>query len=464
MPGRGSGRTLAGLVLPLVPGFVACQGSTGHAARKPNVLMIVVDTLRWDRVGCYGSSRDTTPAIDRLAAEAVRFERAYSTASWTIPAVASMITGTYPSHHTATSFDRRLPGEIDTLAEILRGEGYATAGIISHSAIDSSHNFDQGFDVYLEGEARGHDHLSTPGVTEQALEQLSALAQGDAPFFLFVHYFDPHYNYLRHPEFGFAAASAGRLSGDEPMSDLRRLEGDLTEGETQLLRDLYDEEIRFTDAGIGRLVDRLARLGERDNTVVVITADHGEEFLGHGHLGHTRSLYEELVRVPLILRVPNGAPAGRVVKRPVSVVSLVPTLLDLAGVDPAPFGFQADSLIPELSGEQSGVADAVFCEVDFVPIRAGRLVPEVHKSALIEERYKLIRDEVSGLLELFDLEADPAELQDLSEKRPELVRRLVESLELAIERASSERIAPSLRAVDEAEIERLRSLGYVGDR
>ena len=135
---------------------------------RPSVLFIVVDTLRWDHVGCYGALRETTPAIDRLAAGAIRFERAYSTSSWTIPAVASMISGMYPSRHMATSFDRRLPAEADTLAEVLRANGYATAGVVSHAAIGSRRDFDQGYDVYLEGEARGHDHVSTQGVTRQA--------------------------------------------------------------------------------------------------------------------------------------------------------------------------------------------------------------------------------------------------------------------------------------------------------
>ena len=154
---------------------------------------------------------DTTPAIDQLAARAVRFHRAYATAPWTIPSVASMITGRYPSNHTAISFDRSLPDGVDTLAEILEREDYATAGVISHRAIGSSHNFQQGFDVYLESEARGHDHVSTEGVTRQAVDLLETLSAAGQPFFLFVHYFDPHYNYKRHPEYGFAGPSAGRL-------------------------------------------------------------------------------------------------------------------------------------------------------------------------------------------------------------------------------------------------------------
>ena len=141
-----------------------------------------------------------------------------------------------------------------------------------------------------------------------------------------------------------------------------------------------------------------------------------------------------------------------------------PTLLDLVGIDPDLFGFQAGSLRAALSGEDGVGTPEVFCEVDFVPIRKGRMVPEVHKRAVIEERHKLIRDENSALVELYDLENDPAELRDLQEPRPELVLRLSRTLERAIEHAASGKVNPSIRPINDAEIERLRSLGYVGDR
>jgi len=284
-----------------------------ESADRPNVLFVVVDTLRWDHVGCYGAARKTTPFVDDYAAGATRFDRAYSVAPWTMPSVASMFTGLYPSRHGANSFGLGLTDEVDTLAEILQREGYATQGVISHTAIGARNNFQQGFDVYLESEARGHDHLSTDGVTGQAIGKLEGLAAGEAPFFLFVHYFDPHYNYKRHPEYGFAADAAGRLDGEQPMRELLRMAPDMTPDESQFLRDLYDEEVRFTDAGIGRLLERLQVLGLDEDTIVILTADHGEEFLDHGDLGHTGSLYEELVRVPLILRGPGRTTPGSVV-------------------------------------------------------------------------------------------------------------------------------------------------------
>jgi arylsulfatase A-like enzyme len=346
---------------------------------------------------------------------------------------------------------------------VLSANGYATAGVVSHAAVGSRRGFDQGYDIYLESEAQGHDHVSTPGVTRQAVERMEMLAAGDRPFFLFVHYFDPHYNYKRHPEYGFAPDSAGRLSGAERMQELRRMATEMTPQEVDLLRALYDEEIRFTDAGIGRLLERLDELGLRDETLIVFTADHGEGFLAHGHLGHTSTLYEELVRVPLILRPPGLAAAGRVVRRPVSVVALTPTILDLVGVDASDLALQAGSLTPWLGGAGDGEPVEIYCEVDFVPVRATRLVPETHKQALIGKRYKLIRDAASGRLELYDLRGDAEETHDLAERRPTLTAELAEGLERWLAQAATEALDAAGIRLDEAEIERLEALGYVGE-
>ena len=453
---------IAALVLAaLVPG---CTGAPATEEKRPNVLLIVVDTLRVDRLGCYGAERETSPAIDEFAADAVRFERAYSTAPWTIPSVASMFTGRFPGSHATSSFDLQLPDELDTLAELLRSSGYSTAGVVSHFALDSRHNFDQGFEVYLESEALGHDHLSTEGVTRQALEQLDRLAGGEAPFLLFAHYFDPHYNYQPHPEFGFAAASAGRLDGTQPMRLLLQMESSMSREELAFLRDLYDGEIRYTDRGVGRLLQRLDELGLKEETVVVLTADHGEEFLDHGKLGHTSSLYEELIHVPLIVRDPGREAAGpAVVACPVSLVSLMPTLLGLVGLEFEEDRFQGSSLVPLLAGDEPADKALLFAELDFVPVREGRQVGVVHKKAVLGERFKLIRDDPTGTFELYDLAADPRELTNLAETDAARLSQLQEALERALAFAVSAAVAPQPRELDESEIERLKSLGYVGD-
>jgi membrane-anchored protein YejM (alkaline phosphatase superfamily) len=248
-------RTLiAGLaVAALGAGCGADRDGAAHETRPPNVLVIVVDTLRADHLGCYGHGRPTSPSIDALAASGVRFDRAYSAAPWTMPAVASMLTGLPPAAHGVESLQHMLPRDAVTLAERLTERGYVTAAVVSHLLISSRFHFDQGYAVFEEREAQGHDHVSTPGVTRTASTLLDLLARDERPFFLFVHYFDPHFNYRPHPEFGFAPPSVGSLDGTQGIDELRARLDELTPAEFGFLRDLYDEEIRLTDDGIGAL-------------------------------------------------------------------------------------------------------------------------------------------------------------------------------------------------------------------
>jgi len=426
------------------------------------VLLIVVDTLRRDHVGCYGATRDTTPALDALATEAIRFDRAYSPAPWTMPAVASMLTGLHPSGHGLTRVGG-LSDEALTLAEILEQHGHATAGIVSHLLLGARFGFDQGFEEYVESySATPHHDVSTLRVTRQARQALERLAGQRRPFFLFVHYFDPHYHYKRHPQYGFAPETAGRLDGDETIQDLRELMQDLTPDELDFIKDLYDEEIRHTDAGIGRL---LAALGEHDvdrSTLVIVTSDHGEELLDRGWLGHTRTLYDELVRVPLLMRLPERDHSPRVSDASISLTALTPTILELVGVDPTPFDFQVRSFARMLDPATVEPAGAVFTEVDFVPFNSGKWVREVHKKSVITDRHKVIRDDTTGLVEVYDLADDPGETRNLAPERPELTARLLSRLEDRIAEAGSDPLTLEEFALEEQQVEKLRSLGYVG--
>ncbi len=445
----------------------------GEAA-PPNVLLIVVDTLRADHVGCYGHRRDTSPAVDRLAAEGVRFERAYSTAPWTKPSVASMITGLYPSAHRANELESIAGESLLTLAEILRDRGYATGGVVSAQLLRAERGFAQGFEIYREGNAfRGVKHFSTPGVTRKAVNLLDRFSAGERPFFLFVHYFDPHYPYTGHSGIGFAGAGAGRLAGDETIHKLRFMLADLSQDELGFLRDLYDEEIRFTDRGIEQLLSHARELGLESNTLIVLTSDHGEEFRERGWLGHTRSLYEELLRVPWIFRLPDlqgpsglpGLPGraarGRILREPVSLVSLTPTILDLLGIDPAGFRFQGESLAGPILGETDLAPAVIFAEVDYHPGDLELLIKRTHKKAILADRFKLIRDDETGTVEVYDLEGDPGERENLAPTRPELVDRLLPMLRSALEGAAEGAVEGGVRKLSEEEVKRLRSLGYL---
>jgi arylsulfatase A-like enzyme len=450
---------ILGAVLVALGALVAC---TATSSQPPNVLLIVVDTLRHDHVGCYGATRDTTPALDALATEAVRFERAYSPAPWTMPAVASMLTGLHPSGHGLTRVGA-LTGEARTLAEILQQHGYATTGIVSHLLLGARFGFDQGFAEFVESySATPHHDVSTQRVTRQARQALERMAGQQRPFFLFVHYFDPHYHYKRHAQYGFAPETSGRLDGDETIQELRELMLDLTPDELNFIKALYDEEVRHTDAGVGRLLAALSELDVDRNTLVIVTSDHGEEFLDRGWLGHTRTLYDELVRVPLLIRLPEKNYSPKVSDVPISLTALTPTILDLVGVDSMPFDFQARSFSRMLDAGTTELGGDVLSEVDFIPFNSGKWVREVHKKSVVADRHKVVRDDTTGLVEVYDLADDPGETRNLAPERPELAARLLSRLEEWVAEAGSNALTLEDVLLEEQQIDKLRSLGYVG--
>jgi arylsulfatase A-like enzyme len=436
-----------------------------RVSQPPNVLLVVIDTVRRDHLSCYGHARNTSPVIDALAAESVRFDRAYATAPWTSPSVASMITGRYPSSHGVTRVGP-LPDEVVTLAEILRGEGYATAGFVSNFLVGRQFNFDQGYDAFRSTKARDprelHEAITSSTITGWGQDALRRFAESKRPFFLFVHYFDPHYNYKRHAEYGYAGDGEGRLDGTQTIERLREMSGDMTPQEIAFIQDLYDEEIRHTDAAIGHLLDTLEELGLHDNTLIALTADHGEEFLDHGWIGHTRTLYEELIHVPLIIREPGGRKGPPVVDEFVSLAALSPTILDLIGVGVSSAKFQAGSIAPLLASEDARGPAAVFAEVDFVPVLAHLAYKTAHKKTIVTARYKIILDEKTDNVELYDISLDPNEQNDLAPGQPELVQHLLPLLDSYISAAGSDAEETIDMPLSEEDLKRLRSLGYIG--
>jgi len=438
--------------------WIGCQNARPPRRLHPNLLLVVVDTLRADHLGCYGSTRDTSPQIDALATESVRYTRAYAAAPWTKPAVASMMTGLYPSHHGVDRMLRVLPDSASTLAEVLRQRGYRTAGVVSHTLIGKQFGYDQGFEIYDESEAQGHRHISTPGVIRRARELLRDFESASAPFFLFVHLFDPHDTYLPHPEFGFAAARAGRIKAGRGSSQLRQLRPPPHGAEIQLLRDLYDEEIRFTDQGLALLLGDLRSAGELDQTLVVLVADHGEEFFERGWLGHGSSLFDELLRVPLLVRLPGGERAGTVETKPVSVVGLMATSLEMLGL-----GGTAGNLDVPSFARVTTLAQPIYAELNYAPHGSGMTIPKADDPwlrAVIDGRYKLIYDRLQDRARLFDLVSDSAESTDVADRFPERVAAMRQMLRAAPRADSGLRLAPNHTTLSDAQKELLRKLGY----
>jgi len=458
------------LAARFAPLLLAACGSSPTPG--PNVLLITVDTLRADHVGAWGYERPTTPTIDALAARGLRFARATAPAPWTLPSVASLNTGLSPLTHSLQSPNDTLPIEAVTLAEILQSRGYTTAGVVSNTLLKPRMGHAQGFDSFYLDEQSDHASISTPEVTAHAKELLAGFASSGEPFFLSLLYFDPHYDWRSHG-LGFAAPSAGRIEDNMTIEELRDLaaSGGLSAEECELLVARYDEEIRFTDAGIAELLNELARLGLAEDTLVVFVADHGEEFLEHGWLGHTRFLFDGMLHVPLIVLDPRpDALHGAIVEARVSTISVTPTILDLLDINPAPWAFDAPSLAPAVRGAEL-VEQPIFSMVNFEAQQRRHLAKSAHLESMILGDTKYIRPSRQkrgarrgGSLQRYDLRADPNELA------PTVLRRDTPEAQAA-ERLLDEAIAHfrvralphRTAAYSEAELDQLQRLGYLGD-
>jgi arylsulfatase A-like enzyme len=448
----------------LAPALAAILVACGSARERPlleelNVLLVVVDTVGAEHVGFLNPGQDHTPHFDRLAREGVVFEHAYAPAPWTQPSLASLLTGRMPSQHALLRLFDSLGEEQETLAEALRARGFETAAVVSHLLLERRFGFAQGFDHYDASAVAGHDAITSRSVTDRALAWLDGRST-DAPFLLFVHYFDPHFAFNHHPEFDRTAGYAGPLRPAMDIWELRDRRDRLTREDLDYLVGLYREEIAYTDAQVGRLLDHV-REGDPRPTLVILAADHGEEFMRHGWIGHTRTLYDELLRVPLVFHLP-GVFAPRRVDAPVSLLDVLPTLLAFSSTRAPEADVPGISLAPALLGESELPREReLYAEVSFAarPEDPDFIAEKTaFKVALQTPRWKLIHDLLTDRWELYDRRADPEELNPL-EGRPEeaaLRRRLTDWERARPGAADRAAVAPS-----DDERARLRALGYL---
>jgi len=424
--------------------------------------------VRADYLGCYGHDRPTSPHIDALAGRSVVFERALSPASWTLPAMASMLTGLYGESHGVLHTNQRLDGRFTTFVELFASAGYTTAAVVSGTFTDSFWGFDQGFDEYddlgmvIDDEAGGsteiaameqhaHKRITSPAVTDRALAFLERNA--DRRFLLLAHYFDPHQDYMPHPglsqRFGPRPAALASFGKHDPDPSA-----------TARLRGAYEAEIAFTDQELGRLLARLDQAPLRDHVVVVISADHGEEFYERQWLGHGNSLFNELVHVPLILHVP-GVPARRV-SDPVSSLDLAPTLLELCGL-PAEFG-QGTSLVPLFAPDAEPTERAVFSSLfpSLAP-GAGRTAAQVAYRVDLGDAAAMRDERLPQIPQfLFQWSSDPLQDKNLGRRESARARDLLAIYERARPGLLELRGRPDLLKLSPAVLRTLRGLGYVG--
>ncbi len=437
------------LLIGIAAGLFFSPQQAGPGA--PNIVIICLDTLRADHLGCYGYHRDTTPHIDRFAAQGVLFEQTLSQAPWTLPAHVSLFSSLYPSRHGVHRHDLAIRRRDKLFADILSKAGYATAGFVDVFLLSRKYGFQRGFDTFRdEGEDKGAGQM-----VDQAIEWLSG-RQGKQPFFLFLHLFDPHSAYSAPPPF------SGRWSKKYPsefrpdtdsLFQVRTKKRTFAPIELAHVVACYDEEIAYADDELGRFFAYLRQAGLYDSSLIVFLSDHGEEFLEHGGVLHGVSLYDELVMVPLIVRLPQGRLAGRRIAEQVQLIDVAPTLLELAGLR-SPRSFQGISLASYMDGSARLSGYSGFSEADHMG--AGHNV----KRCLRTNEYKYYYDIRTRQGKLYNLLRDPSERVDLSAEYSGLAQEMREELFAWMESEGDERRVPSLK-LSAAEERQLRSLGYL---
>ena len=428
---------------------------------KLNLIVICIDTLRADHLSCYGYNRKISPNIDKLARSGIKFNQAYSQAPWTLPSISSILTSLYPSVHGAYGVYRKLSPNVITLAEILKENGFSTSGVVSHIFLDPKYGLNQGFDDYYAVSKRSKETVTSDKVTELALKWLSKNHKNR--FFLFLHYFDPHYDYIEHDEFKYISDYNGRIKSGMDIWEIRKMLNELTGNDIEYLKALYDGEIAYTDKFIGILLDSLKKYEITDKTVIVLVADHGEQFMDHGWIGHTKALYNELINVPLIIKVPNFG-GNKIVSTPVELVDIVPTVLKLLNVKYDSAKFQGDSLMPLIEGRIKDYRkNRIFSDVRFEDHEDRKYDTEfAFKRSVISESKKFIYDYKNGSSELYDLKDDPKEKRNIINIKPEdgthlktLIEKIVKENTHFSEKGNFSQV------LTEDEKEKLKSLGYI---
>ena len=417
-------------VLCLIGITVGVRMATQSDREIRHIVLISIDTCRADYLSCYGYPRQTTPHIDAFAGHATRFEYVLSPVPQTLPAHSSMLTGTIPPFHGVhKNIGYQLASSSETLAEILKQNGFHTAAIVSSFVLDKNFGMAQGFDIYDDQfrEVHHNEHGNERKgyeTTQVALEWLDQI-DAERKSFLFLHYYDPHDEYI--PPEPFASEYA-----DNP----------------------YAGEIAFTDHCIGQVIDKLKELELYDSTLLIITGDHGEMLGEHGELEHTYFIYESAIKVPLLVKLP-GQKKGATVTQPVGLVDLVPTLCSLLDID-RPARVQGHDIVPLLYGDiPEGYERFIYSE-SVTPTRFGAS----SLMSISTGRWKYIQ---APRAELYDISADPGEENNLIEKEPHRARiledRLLQVLEQSVRRDPDSRIQ-----LDAESIKRLESLGYVAGK
>lgn len=465
---------------------------------RPNILIIVMDATRARQLSSYGYKRETSPNVDQVAAQGVLYEECIAPASWTLPAMASLFTGLHVSQHGTNFGYQYLEPQFTTIAEVLRGHNYQTALFSAGGWVSETFGMNRGFDAcynYVDGIAWMRRFFKKPTPIEKLLRLGKYYLLGgrrgkmtyetvrdvrrwfekdydsDRPFFILTHIGDPHWPWFHHPQFSWVDGSRKPPRVFAP--DWHKwMAGELvlSEADRKMIVDFYDGEISFMDSYIGRMLNSLRAGGHLDNTLVVITADHGEELTEHGLMGHGLSAYENVLHVPLILYHRDHFTGGQRVSEPVQTLDLFPTILELLNInrqtvpnplagrslqpdkvqaDPRPFTI-SERLTPNLRRFQR-----VCPNYDTTPLNR-----HLRALRLRADKYKLIWGS-DGNHELYNLAQDPNEMKNLASDELDKVQLLEAQVEAWLSAIDAAQFGQRELEMDEVVLERLRDLGYI---
>ena len=428
---------------------------------RPNIIIYMVDTLRADHLGAYGYPKDISPRIDEFARESVLFANAQAQSPWTRASVASLFTGLWPQVHGAKDDKDKLADSALTLAERLRELGYRTAAITGNGNANGPFGFAQGFDYfkYLADNSQD-DPLATSEDIHQAVLEWLELHASAQPFLLYVHTIDPHAPYdppERHRSRWAPEVDDVSIGSIEAIGKLGQLDPEAATARAQDLLALYDAEVAYTDESFGRLLDELRARHLYDDSLVVFLSDHGEEFFDHGGWTHGKTLYSEMLDVPLIVKLPDGVGAGKKISGLAEHIDLMPTILDLIASE-VPAGIQGRSLLPMILTDDTGDGSGDWGLAN-VALRG------IEATSLIDGDWKIILRHESGeshYPELYARRDDPRERQNLAPAN-EIVARFFAQRLAEIEEATEG--ALEQETIDEEAMlevrEQLRALGYI---
>ena len=381
-------------------------------------------------MSCYGYERNTTPCTDRLALTGVLFENVVAPSPWTLPSFASVLTSLYPAQHGANGMRSPMKSTFPTLPEVLRQHGYDTAAIVNAPYLKTKFNINRGFDFYAMTPPEGR---VADGTTRDALRWIDQDREG--PFFIFVHYFDPHlpyappapYDTLFDPDYAGSRWNSYspqrlpqfRLQGFEEMKKI-------PDEDWNHIRSLYDGEIAFTDQAVGALLAGLEERNLKDGTLIVFLSDHGEEFFEHQGFEHGHSLFGELLAVPLVFAMPDRVPQRRRISHQVRLIDVAPTILDIVGIGDQP-NFEGVSLRPLMEGK-AGLASRKHALLPPELAYSESILYGKEKKSLTAYPWKLIYDTKTGERSFFNLAQDPQELSDIADRPNPSMDLLDESL------------------------------------